>query len=107
MKKWALLIAIFCSPLLFAAEKLEGVMYCHNQTVIKFNFDRSNQKNDVVLTVDDKAQTLMTAYSWYGSNQRPPKGFRFAILGEGRFDPLLVFDDYLIDAANNKYIKCT
>ena len=107
MKKWALVIALFFSPWLHAAEKSEGIAYCHNQTVTKFDFDRSNNNNDVLLTVDGKTQTLMTAYSWFGSTQQPPKGFRFAILGEGRFDPLLVFEDYLLDASNNKYLKCT
>ncbi len=107
MSKWILVVALLCSPLLFAAEKLEDIAYCHNQSVIKFNFDRSSNNNDVLLTVDGKTQTLMTAHSWFGSTQQPPKGFRFAILGEGRFDPLLVFEDHLIDAAANKYLKCT
>jgi hypothetical protein len=48
----------------------------------------------------------MTAYSWFGSNQVIPKGFKFAILGEKQFDPLLVFDGYLEDAKNNRYIRC-
>jgi hypothetical protein len=38
--------------------------------------------------------------------QQPPKGFKFAILDEGKFDPLLVFEDYLLDAGENHYLKC-
>lgn len=107
MKKWILAIVLCWLPWLFAAENAEGITYCHNQTLIKFTVDRSNKNNDVLLTIDGRTQTLMTAYSWFGSIQQPPKGFRFAILGEGRFDPLLVFEDHLIDAANNRYLKCT
>jgi hypothetical protein len=107
MNKWVLVLTLFWSPLPFATEKPEGISFCHSQTVIKFTFDKSNQNNDVLLTVDGKTQTVMTAYSWFGSTQQSPKGFKFAILGEGRFDPLLVFEDHLIDAVANKYLKCT
>lgn len=107
MKKLIIGIVLFWSPLLVTAQTRDGVTYCHKQTVIAFQFDRSNGNNDVFLSVDGKSQKLMTAYSWFGSAQQAPKGFKFAILGEGKFDPLLVFDDYLMDAANNRYVKCT
>jgi len=89
-----------------AVEAPEGIVYCHGKTVVEFVFDRSDQNNNVLLTVNGKTQKVMTAYSWFGSVQAVPKGFKFAILGEGQFDPLLVFEDYLLDAENNKYVKC-
>ncbi len=106
MKKWGVLIGLLWVALVFAVEKPEGIVYCHDKTMIEFSFDRSNKNNDVYLTINGKSQLLMTAYSWFGSAQKPPKGFKFAILGEGKFDPLLVFEDYLLDAANNKYKQC-
>ncbi len=89
-----------------AMEAPEGIVYCHGKTVVEFVFDRSDANNDVLLTVNGKTNKVMTAYSWFGSVQKPPKGFKFAILGEGKFDPLLVFEDHLLDAAENRYIKC-
>ena len=100
------MIVLLLSGPCFATEKPEGVVYCHEKVIVEYRFDRSNQDNDVFLTVNGKTQKLMTAYSWFGSAQVPPKGFKFAILGKGKFDPLLVFDDHLIDAENQKYIKC-
>ncbi len=90
----------------YAIEAPEGVVYCYGKTIVEFAFDRSNQNNDVLLTVDGKTEKLMTAYSWFGSVQVPPMGFKFAILGEGKFDPLLVFEDYLLDAEKHTYVKC-
>ncbi len=89
-----------------AMEAPEGVVYCYAKTAVEFSFDRSNQNNDVLLTVNGKTEKLMTAYSWFGSVQAPPKGFKFAILGAGKFDPLLVFEDHLLDADKHKYVKC-
>jgi len=80
--------------------------YCHAKTTVKFAFDRSNSNNDVTLVVNGKSQKAITAYSWFGSVQAPPKGFKFAILGKGDFDPLLVFDGYLLDAKKRKYTQC-
>lgn len=89
-----------------AVEAPEGVVYCYGKTTVEFVFDRSNQNNDVFLTVNGKTEKLMTAYSWFGSAQVPPNGFKFAILGEGKFDPLLVFEDHLLDTEKHKYVKC-
>jgi hypothetical protein len=87
-------------------EAPEGIVYCYAKTTLEFKFDRSNQNNDVLLTVNGITEKLMTSYSWFGSVQTPPRGFKFAILGEGKFDPLLVFEDYLLDKEKNKYVKC-
>lgn len=103
------LLAVFflCEALVASAvEPPEGIVYCHGKTVVEFVFDRSEQNSNVLLTANGKTKKVMTAYSWFGSVQPVPKGFKFAILGEGRFDPLLVFEDYLLDAENNKYLKC-
>lgn len=97
---------VFCSFAVSAIEAPEGVVYCHGKTTVEFVFDRSNQNNDVLLTVNGKTEKYMTAYSWFGSTQPPPKGFKFAILGEGQFDPLFVFEDHLLDAQKHKYMKC-
>lgn len=113
MKK-LLSILTFCllssiHPSVFAIENAEGVVYCHKKTVVEFmlvNPDKDGRSNDVDLTINGKTKRYMTAYSWYGSAQKPPKGFKYAILGEGRFDPLLVFDGYLLDKYKAKYKQC-
>lgn len=92
-----------------AIEKPEGVVYCHGKTVIEYrlvNPEKNGTAPDVDLTVNGKTYRLMTAYSWFGSNQAAPRGFKFAILGEKQFDPLLVFDDHLVDALKRRYLKC-
>ena len=89
-----------------AIEAPEGVVFCHGKTVVEFTFDRSNANNDVLLTVNGKTEKFMSAHSWFGSVQAPPPGFKYAILGNDAFDPLLVFQDYLLDAKQNKYVKC-
>ena len=92
-----------------AIEKPEGVVYCHGKTVIEYMLvspEKDGKSSDVDLTVNGKTNRYMTAYSWFGSNQPTPKNFKFAILGEKQFDPLLVFDSYLEDAKKNKYAKC-
>lgn len=99
-------LAVFSSCAAYAIEAPEGVVYCYDKTTVEFAFDRSNQNNDVFLTVDGKTEKRMTAYSWFGSVQMPPMGFKFAILGEGKFDPLLVFEDHLLDVEKHKYVKC-
>ncbi len=81
-------------------------MFCHGKTTVEFAFDRLNANKDVLLTVNGKTEKFISAYSWFGSNQAAPKGFKYAILGRDLFDPLLVFDTYLIDANQNKYVKC-
>ena len=93
----------------FAIEKPEGVVYCHGKTTVEFrliNPEPSGTASDVDLTVNGKTNRYMTAYSWFGSSQPTPKDFKFAILGKNQFDPLLVYDSYLIDAKKNKYKKC-
>lgn len=89
-----------------ATEAPEGVVFCHGKTTVEWAFDRSNTNNDVLLTINGKTEKTMTAFSWFGSNQLPPSGFKFAVLGKDEFDPLLVFEDYLLDAKQNKYLKC-
>lgn len=105
------LIALFLclSMPVSAIERPEGVVYCHGKTVIEYqlvNPEKNGTASDVDLTINGKTMRFMTAYSWFGSNQVTPKGFKFAILGEKQFDPLLVFDDYLEDAKKRKYTKC-
>ena len=106
----ALLSLLFClSQPIFAMEKAEGVVYCNGKTVLEYrlvNPEKNGTASDVDLTVNGKTTRFMTAYSWFGSNQVTPKGFKFAILGEKQFDPLLVFDSYLEDAKKNRYKKC-
>ena len=106
----ALITLFLCfSMSAFAIEKAEGVVYCNGSTTIEYrliNPEKNGTSADVDLTVNGKTSRVMTAYSWFGSNQATPKEFKFAILGENQFDPLLVFDGYLIDARKRKYLKC-
>ncbi|MBU3577350.1 hypothetical protein [Polynucleobacter sp. UK-Kesae-W10] len=106
----AITALLLCIPLFASAmEKAEGVVYCNGKTNIEYrlvNPDNNGTASDVDLTINGKTSRLMTAYSWFGSNQVAPKGFQFAILGEKQFDPLLVFVDYLIDAKKQKYRQC-
>ena len=93
----------------YAMEKPEGQVYCHNKTVVEYrliNPEPSGTAADIDLTVNGKTKRYITAYSWFGSSQPTPKNFKFAILGEKQFNPLLVFDTYLEDAKKNKYTKC-
>lgn len=106
----AITALFLCIPLVASAiEKPEGVVYCHGKTIIEYrlvNPEKNGTASDVDLTVNGKTSRFMTAYSWFGSNQETPKGFKFAILGDKQFDPLLVFDRYLVDAKKLKYTKC-
>ena len=107
--KALLLIFVLYSANLLAIEKPEGIVYCHGKTVVEYrliNPEKNGAASDVDLTVNGKTARFMTAYSWFGSNQATPKGFKFAILGEKQFDPLLVFDGYLEDAKKQRYTKC-
>lgn len=113
MKKLITLVAFSLlagfSSSTFAIEAAEGVVYCHKKTVVEFrllNPDQDGRASDVDLIINGQTKRYMTAYSWYGSTQKPPKGFKYAILGEGKFDPLLVFDTYLLDKNKAKYKKC-
>ena len=103
------MLFLLISSSVMAIEKPEGVVYCHGKTVIEYqlvNPEKNGTASDVDLTINGKTARYMTAYSWFGSNQITPKGFKFAILGEKQFDPLLVFDGYLEDAKKRKYTKC-
>lgn len=106
----ALLVALLGVSLTSVAmEKPEGLVYCHGKTVVEYrlvNPEKNGTAANVNLTVNGKTSQYMTAYSWFGSNQPTPRNFKFAILGEKQFDPLLVFDGYLMDAKNFKYTKC-
>lgn len=109
MLKQLLLMPLCLSIPAFAIEKAEGIVYCHGKTVVEYRLvspDKNGRASDVDLTVNGKTSRYMTAYSWFGSNQPTPTNFKFAILGEKQFDPLLVFDGYLLDAKKNKYTKC-
>lgn len=109
MKALLIILATTFSSGAIAIEKAEGMVYCHGKTVIEYglvNPGKDGKASDADLTVNGKTTRYMTAYSWYGSNQPTPKNFKFAILGEKQFDPLLVFDSYLIDAKKQKYKKC-
>jgi len=108
MKALLIIFALYSANLL-AIEKSEGIVYCHGKTVVEYrlvNPEKNGTASDVDLTLNGKTARLMTAYSWFGSNQVTPKGFKFAILGEKQFDPLLVFDGYLEDAKRQRYTKC-
>ena len=109
MLKYILLLPLCLSIQAFAIEKAEGVVFCHDKTVVEYrlvNPEKDGTAPNVDLSVNGKTSRYMTAYSWFGSNQPTPKNFKFAILGEKQFDPLLVFDKYLLDTKNQKYSKC-
>ena len=93
----------------FPIENAEGIVYCNGKTVLEYrlvNPEKDGTASDVDLTINGSTKRYMTAYSWFGANQSTPKGFKFAILGNKQFDPLLVFDGYLVDAKKKKYSKC-
>ena len=109
MHLYAVLFLVLQPNLSNATEKPEGVVYCRGKTVVEYrliNPEKNGTAAEVDLVVNGKTARYMTAYSWFGSNQATPKGFKFAILGDKQFDPLLVFDGYLLDAKKNKYLKC-
>ncbi len=109
MRKFLGLLIFLSSTHTFAIEKAEGVVYCHGNTIVEYgliNPDKDGRVSDVDLTVNGKTTRYMTAYSWFGSNKPTPKNFKFAILGEKQFDPLLVFDGHLEDAKKKKCTKC-
>ena len=109
MKHLILLFLTLLSITSYAIEKPEGVVFCHGKTTVEYrliNPDTRGTAADVDLTLNGKTNRYMTAYSWFGSNQVTPQDFKFAILGEKQFDPLLVFDKYLLDAKKQKYTQC-
>lgn len=77
-------------------EAPEGVVYCGGEGVkrqIEFMIlDNPPDQWDAKVTVNGETIRAMTAYSYFGSNQQPPKGFVVALLGEDRSE-FLVFRD--------------
>lgn len=73
---------------------------------MEFRFDRSNAENDMFLAIDGETEKFISAFSWFGSNHVLAAEFKFAILGKDKFHPLLAFESYLLDANQNKYVKC-
>jgi hypothetical protein len=109
MKKFLLVVLASLSNTIYAIENAEGIVYCHGKTIVEYrliNPEKNAMASDIDLTVNGKTSRYMTAYSWFGSNKAKPKGFKFAILAEKQFDPLLVFDGYLEDSETKKYTKC-
>ena len=109
LKKIIILALITCAAhasSTLAIEAPEVDVFCSQPTVIEFRFDRTNANYDVFLTIDGKTEKFISAFSWLGSNRVVPADFKFAILGKDKFDPLLVFESYLLDANQNKYVKC-
>jgi hypothetical protein len=109
MKLWLPLLSAILVSSAYGIEKPEGIVYCRGKTVIEYrlvNPGKDGTASDVDLTVNGKTTRFMTSYSWFGSNQPTPKGFKFAILGEKQFDPLLVFGSHLEDSKKQKYFKC-
>jgi hypothetical protein len=77
-------------------EAPEGVVYCGGGAVkrqIEFVIlDKPEGQWDARVTVNGETIRAMTAYSFFGSNQQPPKGFVVALLGEDKSE-FLVFKD--------------
>ena len=102
---------VYMTSIAMAVDMHKGVAYCHGKNKIEIALVNSQTgtaqiASDVDVTFNGKTYRYMTAYSWYGSIEAPPKGFKYAILGEHQFDPLLVFDDYLLDNKKNRYGRC-
>jgi hypothetical protein len=109
MLKIIITALLYFSITVSAIEKPEGNVYCHGKTIIEYrlvNPEKNNTVTDIDLIINGKNNRYLTAYSWFGSNQPTPKNFKFAILGDKQFNPLLVFDDYLEDSNKLKYMKC-
>ena len=77
-------------------EAPEGVVYCGGGEVkrmIEYAILNNPQDQwDARVTVNGNTIRAMTAYSYFGSAQQPPKGFVVALLGEDRSE-FLVFKD--------------
>ena len=78
-------------------EAPEGVVYCGGGAVkrqIEFVIlENAQDQWDARVTVNGDTIRAMTAYSYFGSNQQPPKGFVVALLGEDRSE-FLVFQEW-------------
>lgn len=77
-------------------EAPEGVVYCGGGAIkrqIEFVIlDNPPDQWDASVTVNGETIRAMSAYSFFGSNRQPPKGFVVALLGEDRSE-FLVFRD--------------
>jgi hypothetical protein len=77
-------------------EAPEGVVYCGGEAVKRqieyVILENAQDQWDARVTVKGDTIRAMTAYSYFGSNQQPPKGFVIALLGEDRSE-FLVFRD--------------
>jgi len=89
-----------------------GVVYCGGGAVkrqIEYLIIKNPQDQwDAQVTVNGKTIRAMTAYSYFGSNQQPPKGFVVALLGEDRSE-FLVFrdgDKDWLEFGDYQYKKC-
>ncbi|MFN9632554.1 MAG: hypothetical protein ACK554_03540 [Erythrobacteraceae bacterium] len=90
----------------------EGVVYCGGGAVkrqIEFVIlDKPEGQWDARVTVNGETIRAMTAYSYFGTNQQPPKGFVVALLTENR-NEFLVFrdgDQAWLEFGDYQYNKC-
>jgi len=93
-------------------EAPEGVVYCGGGAVkrqIEYVILQNAQDQwDARVTVNSETIRAMTAYSFFGSNQQPPKGFVVALLGEDKSE-FLVFkygDQDWLEFGDYTYRKC-
>jgi len=93
-------------------EAPEGVVYCGGgqiQRQIEYVIlNNPGDQWDARVTVNGETIRAMTAYSYFGSNQQPPRGFVVALLGEDRSEYLVFRDgneDWL-EFGDYTYRKC-
>ena len=93
-------------------EAPEGVVYCGGGAVQRqieyMILDNPQDQWDARVTVNGETIRAMTAYSYFGSNQQPPKGFVVALLGEDKSE-FLVFrdgDKDWVEFGDYTYRKC-
>ena len=93
-------------------EAPEGIVYCGGGAVkrqIEYMIVQNAQDQwDARVTMNGETIRAMTAYSFFGSNQQPPKGFVVALLGEDKSE-FLVFkdgDQDWLEFGDYTYRKC-
>jgi hypothetical protein len=93
-------------------EAPEGVVYCGGGGIKRqieyVIMNNSSNEWDAMVTVNGETTRAKTAYSYFGSNQKTPKGFVVALLGEDRSE-FLVFRDGnrdWIEFGDYQYDKC-
>jgi len=93
-------------------EAPEGVVYCGGEGVTRqieyVILQNAQDQWDAQVTVNGDTIRAMTAYSYFGSNQQPPKGFVVALLGEDKSE-FLVFkdgDQDWLEFGDYTYRKC-